>query len=48
MEKQMKRIIALLLVLVMSFTLFACTPPVPDNGNTNLDGVRRYGKQRRT
>ena len=39
MEKQMKRIIALLLVLVMSFALFACGPKAPaNNGGDNNGG----------
>ena len=44
MEKQMKKIVALLLVLVMSFTMFSCDillggnqPPVGGNGDNNGD-----------
>ena len=40
MEKQMKKIIALLLVLAMSFCFFACggtKTPTPDAGNDNND-----------
>ena len=40
MEKQMKKIIALLLVLALSFCMFACDfgkTPNPDQGNTGND-----------